>query len=87
LAAGAGRAGARARMGEGYRNVQPGCTLEGCDSGRDADIDRKPARGQFACATGCTTPRNQDPDEPAGGRLRRCPKCWHENLYIRASDT
>jgi len=28
--------------GEGHWNVQPGCTLEECDHGRDADIDRKP---------------------------------------------
>ena len=46
---------------KGQRDVQPVAHKkdEGCDLGRGADVDRLPAPGQFACATGCTTPRNR----------------------------
>jgi len=52
--------GERARE-EGQRDVQPVAHKkgEGCDLGSGADVDRLPAPGQFACATGCTTPRNR----------------------------
>jgi len=35
-----------------------GCTSEGCDLGREAEVLRQLAAGQFARATGCTTQRN-----------------------------
>ena len=43
------------------RDVQPVAHKkdERCDLGSGADVDRLPASGQFACATGCTTRRNQ----------------------------
>jgi hypothetical protein len=46
---------------KGRLDVQPVAHKkdEGCDLGSGADVDRLPAPGQFARATGCTTPRNR----------------------------
>jgi hypothetical protein len=50
--------GSDGALKKGRRDVQPVAHKkdEGCDLGSGADVDRLPAPGQFACATGCTTP-------------------------------
>ena len=55
------RRGSDGASEKGQRDVQPVAHKkdEGCDLGGGADVDRLPARGQFARATGCTTPRKQ----------------------------
>jgi len=46
---------------KGQRDVQPVAheNDKGCDHGNGADVDRLPAPGHFARATGCTTPVDQ----------------------------